>query len=188
MATAPVLRLKGIVKEYPGLRAVNNASLELLPGEVHGLVGENGAGKSTLIKIMAGVYERDSGSVVINGKEFERLYPIDAIREGIQSLREGKDVAVELAVARKRVVQRLVAALTNRDTMARQLAFLERHDLPRSYMIELALAVARLTPGDIEALIAAELDPAREVVVCIGDKARVAEAYRAADLVASPVE
>jgi zinc protease len=111
-----------------------------------------------------------------------------AIRKGVQSLREGKDLAAEFAVARKRVVQRLLARLTNRDTMASQLAFLARHRLPRAYMIDLARDVARLTPRDIETLIAAELPPDREVVVCIGDRAKVADAYRSAGLSASPVE
>jgi zinc protease len=111
-----------------------------------------------------------------------------AVRQGIESLRQGKDLAAEFAVARKRVAQRMVARLTNRDTMARQLAFLARHRRPRSYLIDLALEVARLTPGDIEALIAAELPPDREVVVCIGDQAKVADAYRAAGLSPRPVE
>jgi len=77
------LRLTGISKSFAGVQALRDVDLIIEQGRIHCLVGENGSGKSTLIKIIAGVYERDGGSVVINGKAFQRLYPIDAIREGI---------------------------------------------------------------------------------------------------------
>ena len=63
------------------------------------MVGENGSGKSTLIKVIAGVYERDKGSIVINNKEFERLNPIDAIREGIQVIYQDFSLFPNLTVA-----------------------------------------------------------------------------------------
>jgi simple sugar transport system ATP-binding protein len=63
------------------------------------LVGENGCGKSTLIKIIAGVYQRDTGSIVINGKNFERLQPIQAIREGIQVIYQDFSLFPNLTVA-----------------------------------------------------------------------------------------
>jgi ABC-type sugar transport system ATPase subunit len=64
---APVLELSGIVKEYPGVRAVDRVDLSVLPGEVHALIGENGAGKSTLIKILAGAVVPDAGELRLRG-------------------------------------------------------------------------------------------------------------------------
>ena len=66
-----ILEMHGIVKEFPGVRALKGVDFDLKPGEVHTLMGENGAGKSTLIKILTGVYEKDGGNIVFNGKEME---------------------------------------------------------------------------------------------------------------------
>ena len=60
--TAAALRVENVSKTFPGGLALDSVSLELAPGEVHGLVGGNGSGKSTLIKILAGVYTADSGA------------------------------------------------------------------------------------------------------------------------------
>jgi ribose transport system ATP-binding protein len=79
----PVLQLKGIIKDYPGVRAVDHADLELLPGEVHALVGENGAGKSTLIKILAGVVHRDAGGIYLHGRPVEVRSGSDAYQLGL---------------------------------------------------------------------------------------------------------
>ena len=79
--TDEFLNLAGVSKSFAGVHALQDADLTIEQGRIHCLVGENGSGKSTLIKVIAGVYERDTGSIVINGKEFERLLPIDAIRE-----------------------------------------------------------------------------------------------------------
>jgi ribose transport system ATP-binding protein len=67
----PVYSLKNMIKDYPGVRAVDNASLSIQAGEVHGLVGENGAGKSTLIKIMAGVVHPDAGQIFFKGTQID---------------------------------------------------------------------------------------------------------------------
>ena len=65
---APLLRMEQVSKQFPGVLALNEVSLEVHPGEVLGLVGENGAGKSTLMKILSGVYQPDGGHVVLDGK------------------------------------------------------------------------------------------------------------------------
>ncbi len=93
------LSLTGISKSFAGVHALRNVDLTIEQGRIHCLVGENGSGKSTLIKIIAGVYERDAGSVVINGKEFEHLHPIDAIREGIQVIYQDFSLFPNLTVA-----------------------------------------------------------------------------------------
>ena len=103
------LHLTGISKSFAGVHALRNVDLTIEQGRIQCLVGENGSGKSTLIKIMAGVYERDSGSVVINGKEFERLYPIDAIREGIQVIYQDFSLFPNLTVAENIALNRELA-------------------------------------------------------------------------------
>ena len=61
--------MEGIEKTFPGVHALNQCQFELRPGEVHALVGENGAGKSTLMKVLAGVYAKDAGRILVKGKE-----------------------------------------------------------------------------------------------------------------------
>jgi ribose transport system ATP-binding protein len=65
----PILRVQGISKEFPGVKALDRVSFELCKGEVHVLVGENGAGKSTLMKVLSGVYQPDSGEIYLHGKK-----------------------------------------------------------------------------------------------------------------------
>lgn len=67
VSAEPFVKIAGIVKNYPGVQAVDHASFDLNRGEVHGLVGENGAGKSTLVKILAGVVRPDDGQIIMNG-------------------------------------------------------------------------------------------------------------------------
>ena len=70
-AGIPALEMRGIGKRFPGVLALENVDLTLEPGKVHALMGENGAGKSTLIKIMAGVYGKDAGTMRLQGREVE---------------------------------------------------------------------------------------------------------------------
>lgn len=78
-----VLSLKNITKTYPGVLALDDISIDFARGEIHAIVGENGAGKSTLIKTIAGAIEPDSGQILIDGREFNRLSPQEAIQSGI---------------------------------------------------------------------------------------------------------
>jgi ABC-type sugar transport system ATPase subunit len=84
--TAPILQVKQVHKHFGGLVAVNRVSLEVYPGEVVGLLGDNGAGKSTLIKMISGVYHPDEGSIVLDGKEVTFNSPLDARRQGIETI------------------------------------------------------------------------------------------------------
>jgi len=80
---APVLELRGITKQFPGVLANDHVDFDLRHGEVHALLGENGAGKSTLMSILYGLYTADSGEILMNGKHVTISSPKDAIELGI---------------------------------------------------------------------------------------------------------
>lgn len=82
-AAVPLVEMTDIDKSFPGVRALAKARFELLPGEVHALMGENGAGKSTLMKILSGVYTRDAGTVLLNGQPVEITSPRQAQDLGV---------------------------------------------------------------------------------------------------------
>jgi ribose transport system ATP-binding protein len=96
--TAPLLQLEGISKSFPGVRALNDVDFEVLPGEVHILLGENGAGKSTLIKIISGAYSADSGIIRISGNPVHIASPTDAIRLGMSTIYQEFNLAPHLSV------------------------------------------------------------------------------------------
>src|SRR5687767_10129649 len=83
MADPPLLELRGITKQFPGVLANDKVDFELAKGEVHALLGENGAGKSTLMNILYGLYHPDKGEIVLNGKPVRIASPRDAIDLGI---------------------------------------------------------------------------------------------------------
>jgi rhamnose transport system ATP-binding protein len=95
----PVLRLQGIVKSFPGVRALRGVSFEVRAGEVHALLGENGAGKSTLIKTMSGVHAPDEGSIEVDGAPVALTGPQDATARGIATIYQELLLFPELSVA-----------------------------------------------------------------------------------------
>ena len=77
------LEMSGVVKTFPGVKALDHAQLKLRPGTVHALMGENGAGKSTLMKCMFGIYHMDEGEVIYEGQKVQIKGPLDALHRGI---------------------------------------------------------------------------------------------------------
>ena len=94
-----LLRLSGIVKTFPGVRALDGVELEVRAGEVHCLLGQNGAGKSTLIKVMAGVHRPDAGSMSWEGEEVSFASPHAATKAGIATIYQELDLVDDLTVA-----------------------------------------------------------------------------------------
>lgn len=92
------LQLQKIVKVFPGVRALDQASFEVETGEIHGLVGENGAGKSTLIKIIAGIYTRDEGEMRIHGNACGDLSPHQVEAMGIQFIHQDINLVPDFSV------------------------------------------------------------------------------------------
>jgi len=93
-----VLEIRNLVKDYPGVRAVNDVSFDIKRNTVHCLVGENGAGKSTLIKILTGAVARTGGKILLNGQEYCAGNPKDAKNKGISTLFQELNVVDQLTV------------------------------------------------------------------------------------------
>jgi ribose transport system ATP-binding protein len=82
--TPPLLEIRDLTKEFPGVRALDSVSMTIRAGEVHALVGENGAGKSTLVKVLSGVERPDAGEMLLNGQPYLARTPQDALTAGIR--------------------------------------------------------------------------------------------------------
>jgi ribose transport system ATP-binding protein len=95
---APLLRMTGIVKTFPGVRALDGVSFDVNAGEVHALVGENGAGKSTLMKILAGAQPADGGTIEVDGKPVAIDGPRTAERLGIGMIYQEFNLVPDLGV------------------------------------------------------------------------------------------
>jgi simple sugar transport system ATP-binding protein len=94
-----LLEMRGITKTFPGVRALSEVDFTVRPGEVHALMGENGAGKSTLIKVLTGVYPRDSGAIEFCGKNIAPVAPIEAEALGISTVYQEVNLIPHLSVA-----------------------------------------------------------------------------------------
>lgn len=99
MAGNVLLEMLGIVKEFPGVRALDGVDLEVRAGEVHCLLGQNGAGKSTLIKVLAGAHQPDAGTLRWDGVDITLSSPVAALRRGIATIYQELDLVDGLSVA-----------------------------------------------------------------------------------------
>ena len=106
-----VLRMHGICKSFLGVRALNNVDFTLRKGEIHALMGENGAGKSTLIKVLTGVYEKDGGSILVDGRDAHIRSPQDAQKAGISTVYQEITLCPNLTVAENMFIGRTKGAL-----------------------------------------------------------------------------
>ena len=94
-----IVSMTDICKNFPGVKALDHVNFELRSGEVMALIGENGAGKSTLMKILSGVYTKDSGTVKINGQEYDDLNPKKAQQLGVAIIHQELNMCKHLSVA-----------------------------------------------------------------------------------------
>ena len=108
MPNDAVLKMRGICKQFPGTRALNNVDFTLREGEIHALMGENGAGKSTLIKVLTGVYEKDGGTIWVAGRGDEAHIhsPQDAQNAGISTVYQEITLCPNLTVAENMFIGR----------------------------------------------------------------------------------
>src|SRR5258707_12837493 len=94
----PVIQAKGLVKNYGHITALDEADLEVYPGEVLAVIGDNGAGKSTLIKVLSGAVIPDKGQLFLNGQQVHFSSPIDARRVGIETVYQNLAVAPDMTI------------------------------------------------------------------------------------------
>ncbi|MEM5346119.1 sugar ABC transporter ATP-binding protein [Paraburkholderia azotifigens] len=102
----PLISVNRLSKSFPGVRALHEVQFELMAGEVHALMGENGAGKSTLMKILAGVYTRDSGEILYDGKPVDFTSPGEAQALGIGIIHQELQLMNHLTVAQNMFIGR----------------------------------------------------------------------------------
>lgn len=102
----PRLSIKHITKSFGGTHALDDISFDLMPGEIHALVGENGAGKSTLIKTITGLIHQDSGSVLLDGKEVLYTNPREAKNHGVTAVYQDPNLFPHLTVAENMYIGR----------------------------------------------------------------------------------
>lgn len=98
-SSANILEMSGITKVFPGVLALDRAGLTVERGNIHGLVGENGAGKSTIIKVLAGVYRRDAGDILIDGQPMDEVTPALIHAAGIRFIHQELHLVPHFTVA-----------------------------------------------------------------------------------------
>lgn len=162
-----VLEMKGIVKTFPGVRALQNVDFTLCKGEIHALMGENGAGKSTLIKVLTGVYPKDGGNIYMNGDTGEKEVfihsPQDAQNIGISTVYQEITLCPNLTVAENMYIGRTKGVLTNWKQMNESAGkILQNLDIPAkptqqlascSIAVQQMVAIARAVDMDCKVLI-----------------------------------
>lgn len=94
-----ILTIKGLSKAFPGVQALSNVDFTLRRGEIHGLMGENGAGKSTLIKVLTGLYAKDAGDILFEGRQLKLNSPEEAPKAGISTVYQEINLIPALSVA-----------------------------------------------------------------------------------------
>ena len=119
----PLISVNQLSKRFPGVRALHEVRFDVMPGEVHALMGENGAGKSTLMKILAGVYTRDSGEMLFDGKPVDFTSPGEAQALGIGIIHQELQLMNHLTVAQNifigREPRKLMGLLLDEDKLNR---------------------------------------------------------------------
>ena len=107
IAGRPLVEMKGIVKTFGGIHALNGVNLNIYPGEVHVIMGENGAGKSTLMKILSGIYQPSAGEIIVDGQSHSLITPKQAAQYGISIIYQELSVINELSALENLFVGRM---------------------------------------------------------------------------------
>lgn len=148
MQSEKILEMQGICKAFPGVKALSNVDFTLRKGEVHALMGENGAGKSTLVKVMTGVYEKDSGHIGVEGRAVHFKSPQEAQNAGIGTVYQEITLCPNLTVAENMFIGRGRYRLVNwkriNEKTAKLLASLGIPARPTQQLSSCSLAVQQM--------------------------------------------
>nr|WP_026518134.1 ATP-binding cassette domain-containing protein [Butyrivibrio sp. MC2021] len=164
MSDTTILKMRGINKTFPGVRALQNVDFTLNKGEIHALMGENGAGKSTLIKVLTGVYTKDGGTIELEGKGEVSIHsPQEAQNNGISTVYQEITLCPNLTVAENMFIGREKGAFTNWKHMNTESdRLLQKLDIPAkatqqlgscSIAVQQMVAIARAIDMDCKVLI-----------------------------------
>ena len=165
MQNDAVLKMRGISKQFPGTRALNRVDFTLRKGEIHALMGENGAGKSTLIKVLTGVYEKDSGTIWVEGVEGEaHIHSPQAAQDiGIATVYQEITLCPNLTVAENMFIGRTKGQLVHwKDYEKRATEILDNLGIPArakqelgscSLAVQQMVAIARAVDMNCKVLI-----------------------------------
>jgi simple sugar transport system ATP-binding protein len=104
--TAPIISVRNLHKWYSGVHALKGVSLDVMPGQALGLIGDNGAGKSTLINILSGLHRPDEGEVMVEGQRVDIRTPKDAMRLGIETIYQYNSMIPTMSIARNMFIGR----------------------------------------------------------------------------------
>jgi simple sugar transport system ATP-binding protein len=102
----PIISVRNLHKWYSGVHALKGVSLDVMPGQALGLVGDNGAGKSTLINILSGLHRHDEGEILVEGKTADIRNPKDAMRLGIETIYQYNSMVPIMSIARNMFIGR----------------------------------------------------------------------------------
>lgn len=162
----PLVRVRGVAKSFGGVRALRGVDFEVLPGEVHALLGENGAGKSTLIKILSGVHDHDEGTIAIDGAPVRFKSPAHSREAGVAVVYQDLSLVESLSIADNLLLGReprtRLGLLRKRQILSDARTFLEAQGValdPRASVSSLPFAQRQMTEickalmGDVRVLI-----------------------------------
>ncbi|MCX7720425.1 MAG: sugar ABC transporter ATP-binding protein [Dictyoglomus thermophilum] len=165
----PILRAEGISKAFPGVQALDRVDFEAYAGEVMALVGENGAGKSTLVKILSGVYKRDSGRIYFEGKRVEIQDPYHAQLMGISTIHQELMVTPNQTVAQNIFLGREI----RRRGILGALGFVDKREMERRAKELLERVGADIPPDELVKNLSVAQRQLVEIAKALSFKAKV---------------
>ncbi|CTQ53659.1 Ribose import ATP-binding protein RbsA [Roseibium album] len=148
----PILQARNLIKRYGRVVAMDQANLELYPGEVLGVIGDNGAGKSTLIKALSGAVQPDEGEVLLDGSPVNFSSPIDAREAGIETVYQTLAMSPALSITDNMFMGRELRKPGFRGTWLRQLDRKRMEEIARDKLSELGLLTIQNINQAVETL------------------------------------